>query len=78
MPTDYATVEVTTRAAGETKSVTLRLPQKAMKLIGADGKPTAFSRLFIGLDLNNTVAETNKTNNTATVDRAALETTAAN
>jgi CARDB len=73
-----AAVEVPALAAGEVKQVTLRLPQKAMKLTGVDGKPTAFTRLFIGLDLNNTVTETDKTNNTAVVDRAALETTAEN
>jgi hypothetical protein len=73
-----ATMEVPALAAGEVKQVTLRLPQRAMNLTGADGKPTAFTRLFIGLDLNNTVTETDKTNNTAVVERAALETTAAN
>ncbi|HTQ39049.1 MAG TPA: CARDB domain-containing protein [Pirellulales bacterium] len=73
-----AAVEVPSLAAGEVKQVTLRLPQKAMKLTGTDGKPTAFTRLFIGVDLNNSVIESDKSNNTAVVDRAALETTAAN
>ena len=73
-----ATIEMSGLAAGAAKEITLRLPQKAMNLTGADGKPTAFTRLFIGIDLNNSVVETDKTNNTAVVDRAALETTVAN
>jgi hypothetical protein len=73
-----AAIEIQSLAAGELKEVTLRLPQSAMKLAGDDGKPIAFTRLFIAVDLMNTVAETDESNNTAIVDRAALETTAAN
>ena len=73
-----AFVEVSSTAAGEAKEVTLRLPQSALKLTGVDGKPTFFTHLFIAVDLMNTVAETDKTNNTAVVDGAALETTAVN
>lgn len=73
-----AVIQIGTLAAGEAKEVTLRLPQSAMKLAGADGKLTAFTQLFVAVDLMNTVAETDETNNTAVVDRAALEATAAN
>jgi len=68
-----AVVEVASLAAGEAKQVTLRLPQKALKLARADGTSTAFTHLFVAVDLMNTVAETDKTNNTAIVERAALE-----
>ena len=63
-------------AAGEVKEVTLRLPQKALKLPAPNGKTFAFSHLFVAVDLMNTVAETDETNNTAVVERTALETLA--
>jgi hypothetical protein len=66
-------IEVPSLAAGEVKEVTLRLPQKALQLAGPDGQLTAFTHLFVAVDLMNTVAETDKTNNTAVVERAALE-----
>jgi CARDB len=70
-----AIVEVPALAADEVKQVTLRLPLGAMKMAGKSGdQATAFTHLFIGIDLTNAVAETDKTNNTAVVERAALET----
>ena len=60
------------------KTITLRLPQSALKLIGPDNRPTAFTTLFIAVDLMNAVAETDETNNTAIIDRAAMETAVAN
>ncbi len=72
-----ATVEVTSLAAGEMHEVTLRLPQSALNMAGADGKPTAFAKVFIGVDVMNSVVETDETNNTAVIDRVALEATAA-
>ena len=63
-------------AAGETKTVTLRLPQKALRLIDTGNKPIAFTDLFVMVDVKNAVAETDKTNNTATVSRTDLETAA--
>jgi subtilase family serine protease len=71
-----AIVEVKSLAAGEVKEVTLRLPQNALMLAGPDGRPTAFTHLFVAVDLMNTVAETDETNNTAIVERTALEPTA--
>jgi hypothetical protein len=66
-------IEVSSLAAGEVKEVTLRLPQKALQFAGPDGQPTAFTHLFVAVDPMNAVAETDKTNNTAVVERAALE-----
>lgn len=68
-----AVVEVASLAAGEVKTVTLRLPQASLKLIGSDNKPVAFTHLFVAVDLRNAVPETDKTNNTAVVERAAVE-----
>ena len=73
-----AVAEVASMAGGEVKEVTLRLPQKALKLPAPNGKTFAFSHLIVAVDLMNTVAETDKTNNTAVVERAALETLTAN
>ncbi len=70
-------VEVKSLAAGQSGEVTLRLPQAALKMDGADGRSTPFTRLFVAVDLMNTVAETDKANNTAVVERAGLETNAA-
>jgi hypothetical protein len=70
-----AKVEVKSLAAGEEKSVTLRLPQSALKLTGANGKLASFTDVIVSLDPNNSVSETDKTNNEAVVARAALETT---
>ena len=72
-----ALVEVESLAAGQVKEVTLRLPLKSMQLHRpGQGLPTAFTHLFVAVDLNNTVAETDETNNTAIVERAALESSA--
>jgi hypothetical protein len=68
-----AVVEVASLAAGEVKTVTLRLPQKALRLIDADNKPVVFSHLFVVVDVKNAVPETDKTNNGAVVARADLE-----
>ncbi len=76
----HAVVEVKSLTAGKSAEVTLRLPQSALKLIGTDNQPTAFTQLFVAVDLMNTVAETDESNNTAVVERSALEasTTVAN
>lgn len=71
-----AVIEVKSLAAGASGEVTLRLSQSALKLAAADGRPTAFTHLFVAVDLMNAVAETDETNNTAIVERAALETLA--
>jgi hypothetical protein len=68
-----ATIEVPSLAAGEAKEVTLRLPQAALRMTGADGQPAAFTHLFVAVDLMNAVAETDETNNTAVVERGAVE-----
>jgi hypothetical protein len=74
-----AVVDVNSLAAGQSGEVTLRLPQSALKMPGAvDGKPAVFTHLFVAVDLMNTVAETDETNNTAVVERAAVDGAAAN
>ncbi len=56
-----AIVEIPSLAAGQAAEVVLRLPRPA------------FTRLVIALDVANTVAESDKANNMAAIDRAALE-----
>ncbi len=68
-----AVVEVASLAAGEVKTVTLRLPQKALQMSDAGDKPVAFTHLFVVVDVKNAVPETDKTNNAAIVARADLE-----
>ena len=66
--------EVPSLGAGETASVTLRLPAAAMKLISiSSAGANAFNQLLVVADLDDVVVETEKTNNVATLDRAALE-----
>ena len=68
-----AVVQVDSLAAGEVKTVTLRLPQKSLRLIDAENKPAAFTHLFVKVDLMNAVPEIDKANNKAIVARADLE-----
>ena len=70
-------VEVKSLAAGQSGEVTLRLPQAALKMNGTDGRSTPFTHLFVVVDLTNTVAETDESNNSAVVERASLEAPAA-
>ena len=73
-----ATTEVTSLGAGETASVTLRLPATAMKLISTlSAKAAAFNQLLVVVDLDDAVTEIEKSNNVANLDRAALEAAAA-
>ena len=67
------TLEIPSLAAGEVKEVTLRLPHKAM-LVEDNGRGLVpFRYLAVVIDATSAVAETDKTNNTAVVERAALE-----
>ena len=68
-----AVVEVASLAAGEVKTVTLRLPQRSLRLNSADNKPVGFTHLFVIVDVKNAVPETDKSNNAAIVARADLE-----
>ncbi len=68
-----ATLDIPSMAAGEEKDVTLRLPLAAMQLLGPDKRPTGFRKVLVGLDLAGAVAETDKSNNAAVIDRTALE-----
>ena len=66
--------EVPSLGAGETASVTLRLPAAAMKLISTSSAGSAaFNQLLVVVDLDDAVTEIEKSNNVANLDRAALE-----
>ncbi len=73
MQSPHATVELPVMTGGQVRSVTLRLPQAALKLTDKDGKPTEFTKLIVIVDLNNSLLETDKSNNSAAVDRAAVK-----
>jgi hypothetical protein len=69
-----ATVEVPGLAGGESRELTLRLPRTAMTLTSAaTGRPAAFTHLFVAVDLDNGVNESDETNNVAIVERTLLE-----
>jgi hypothetical protein len=71
-------VDVPALAAGEVRKVTLRLPQKAMRVDDIGRGLAPFRYLLVAIDPTNAVTESDKTNNTAILERAALEATAAN
>ncbi len=66
-------VEVAGLASGESSEVTVRLPVTAMKLAGTDGKATIFTHLLVAADFDNSVVESDKTNNVAIIERTMLE-----
>jgi hypothetical protein len=69
-----ALVEVPGLAAGGQQVVTLRLPAASMRLVNAStGEASAFNQLLVAVDPDGIVPESNKDNNVATLDRAALE-----
>ena len=69
-----AVADIPSLAAGEQRSVTLRLPLRAMQLqAAADRAPEAFTRLAAIVDLDRQVVESDKTNNMATLSRGSLE-----
>ncbi|HTM52594.1 MAG TPA: CARDB domain-containing protein [Pirellulales bacterium] len=68
-----AVIEVPGLSAGETKEMALRLPVSAMRLVSSNGSQGAFDRLLVLVDPDDAVVESDKTNNLAGIDRAALE-----
>lgn len=68
-----ALVDVAGLASGESSEVTVRLPVTAMKLAAADGKATIFTHLLVAADFDNSVVESDKTNNVAIIERTMLE-----
>ncbi len=69
-----ATVDVAGLAAGQSRQVTLRLPVAAMQIVSVStSQPSAFDKLMVAVDTDNSIEETDKTNNVAVVDRDALE-----
>jgi hypothetical protein len=69
-----AFVEVEGLASGQIGEATIRLPRTSLKLSGANGQPTVFTHLLVAIDADDTVKESDESNNDATVERAALET----
>jgi hypothetical protein len=66
-------IEIPSLAAGEAKQVTLRLPHRAL-LVEDNGKGLVpFRYLTVAIDATGAVPETDKANNSAVVERAALE-----
>jgi hypothetical protein len=61
-------------AAGEAVEVTLRLPAAAMQMVGAEGRPTALTHVFVSLDPADAIVELDEVNNVANVEVGALET----
>lgn len=69
-----AEVEVQGLSAGESHTLTLRLPQQAVQLVSYNqGQAGTFDQLAVSVDPDNAVAEADKDNNVAVVDRASLE-----
>jgi hypothetical protein len=68
-----AMVEVAGLVGGESRELTIRLPGTAMRLASAAGRATAFTDLFVAVDIDNVVAEVDKTNNVAILERTLLE-----
>jgi subtilase family serine protease len=66
-------VEVAGLVGGESRELTIRLPGTAMRLASAAGRATAFTDLFVAVDIDNVVAEVDKTNNVAILERTLLE-----
>ncbi len=73
MTGSQAVVDVAGLEAGQTAEVTLRLPQSALRVVAANGQSTTFNRLAVSIDSDGTVNETDRSNNAAIVDRAAVE-----
>lgn len=61
-------------AAGESASVTLRLPMNVMRLTSSTaGQDGPFTRLAVAIDLDNAISESAKDNNVGMFDRASVD-----
>jgi hypothetical protein len=68
-----ATVDVPGLESGQAHVVTVRLPRTAMRLVATSGQPSAFTHLFVAVDADRAVGETDEVNNLAVLERIALE-----
>jgi hypothetical protein len=68
-----ALVDVAGLASGESGEVTVRLPKTALEMTSAEGQKVAFTHLLVAADFDNAVAESEKTNNVAIIERTQLE-----
>ncbi len=75
----YATLYMDGLAGGQAHEATLRLPISSMNLTmgklatGLANARRPFSHLIVVIDVDNTVSENDEANNSATIERAALE-----
>jgi subtilase family serine protease len=68
-----ALLDVPGLAAGQSAEVVLRLPAASMKMVSVStGQAVAFSKLLVAVDFDNTISESDETNNVAVVDRTDL------
>jgi hypothetical protein len=67
-----AVTEIALLQPGEGTSVLLRLPNTAMRMVAGE-QVTPFTHLFIAADAMDGIVEADETNNTAILDRMALE-----
>ena len=67
-----AVTEVALLQPGEGTSVLLRLPNTAMQMVAGE-QVTPFTHLFVAADAMDGIVESDETNNTAILDRTALE-----
>jgi hypothetical protein len=66
--------EVANLAAGQDGEVTLRLPLAAVRLVSsASAEGVAFDQLLVVIDLDDSVVESEKSNNVASLNRTDLE-----
>lgn len=66
--------EIASLPAGEVSEVTLRLPLSAVRFVGtSSADPVAFDQLLVVVDLDNSIVESDKSNNVASLERTELE-----
>ena len=66
--------EVASLPAGGVSEVTLRLPLSAVRFVSTSSvEPVAFDQLLVVVDLDNSIVESDKSNNVASLERTDLE-----
>ena len=66
--------EIASLPAGGVSEVTLRLPLSAVRFVSTSSvEPVAFDQLLVVVDLDNSIVESDKSNNVASLERTDLE-----
>lgn len=66
--------EIASLPAGGVSEVTLRLPLSAVRFVSTSSvEPVAFDQLLVVVDLDNSIVESDKSNNVASLERTELE-----